>query len=70
MTLIEYRGLSQGLVLSPFLYNLLSLDRFMSSGCIFLQYADDIVVYSSYLVVQTACSSISVCFLLLGLMTT
>jgi hypothetical protein len=27
------------------------------SGCVFLQYADDIVVYSSHHVLQTACDS-------------
>jgi hypothetical protein len=58
MTLTGYKGLPQGSVLSPFLYNLLGsgMDRFVQSGCDFLQYADDIVVYSSRNVFQTACA--------------
>jgi hypothetical protein len=32
------------------------MDRFVLSGCDFLQYADDIVVYSSHHVLQTACA--------------
>jgi hypothetical protein len=57
MTLIGYKGLPQGSVLSPFLYNLLGsgIDQFVPSGCDFLQYADDVVVYSSHHVLQTAC---------------
>jgi hypothetical protein len=77
MTLNGYKGLPQGSVLSLFLYNLLGsgMDRFVLSGCNFLQYADDIVMYSSHHVlqtacalVQTACSLLSVFFMLLGLM--
>jgi hypothetical protein len=47
MTLVGYKGHSQGSVLSPFLYNIIgsSADRFIPSGCGFLQYADDLVVY-------------------------
>jgi hypothetical protein len=58
MTLTGYKGLPQGSVLSPFLYNLLGsgMDRFVSSGCDFLQYAD-IVVYSSHHVLQIAHSA-------------
>jgi hypothetical protein len=50
MTLTGYKGLPQSSVLSPFLYNLLGsgMNRFVPSGCNFLQYADDIVVYSSH----------------------
>jgi hypothetical protein len=38
--------MTQVSVLSPFLYNLLgsNVDRFVPSGCGFLQYADDIAV--------------------------
>jgi hypothetical protein len=45
-------------VLNPFLYNLLGsgMDRFVPSGCDFLQYAVDIVVYSSHHVLQTTCA--------------
>jgi hypothetical protein len=59
MTLTGYKGLPQGSVLSPFLYNLLGsgMDRFVPSGCDFLQYADDIVVYSSHHVLQIAHSA-------------
>jgi hypothetical protein len=32
------------------------MDRFVTSGCDFLQYADDIVVYLSHHVLQTACA--------------
>jgi hypothetical protein len=76
MTLTRCKGLQQGSVMSPFLYNLLEsgMDRFVPSGCDFLQYADDIVVYSSHHVlqiafalVQTFCSLLSVFFSLLGL---
>jgi hypothetical protein len=40
------------------MYNLLgsSMDRFVPSGCNILQYTDDIVVYSSHHVLQTACA--------------
>jgi hypothetical protein len=42
----------------PFLYNLLGsdMDRFMPSGCNFLQYVDDNVVYSSHHVLLTDCA--------------
>jgi hypothetical protein len=48
MTLTSYKGLPQGLVLSPLLYN------FISWSCSFLQYADDIVVYSSHHIFEIA----------------
>jgi hypothetical protein len=50
MTLVGYKGLPQGSVLSPFLYNIIGscADRFISSGCGFLQYADDLVVYDLF----------------------
>jgi hypothetical protein len=74
MTLTGYKGLPQGSVLSPLLYSLLGsgMDRFIPTGCYFLQYADDIVVYSSHYIfastlVQTACSSLSVFFSMIGL---
>jgi hypothetical protein len=47
MTLFGYEGLAKGSVISPFLYNIIGscVDRFLPSGCGFLQYADDLVVY-------------------------
>jgi hypothetical protein len=50
MTFTGYKGIPQGSVLSPFLYNILgsAIDRFMPSGYNFLQYADNIVLYSSH----------------------
>jgi hypothetical protein len=75
-TRIGYKGLPQGSVLSPLLYNLLvsGVGRFILSGCNFLQYADEIDVYSSHhnfeiagTLVQTACSSLSVFFSMIGL---
>jgi hypothetical protein len=49
MTLVGHKGLSQGLVL-PFLYNVIGscADRFVSTGCGFLQYADDLLVYVAH----------------------
>jgi hypothetical protein len=50
MTSAGYKGLPQGSVLSPFLYNIIEswADRFIPSGCGFLQYADDLVVYMAH----------------------
>jgi hypothetical protein len=50
MTLVGYKGLPQGSVLSPFLYNIIGscTDRFVPAGCGFLQYADDLVVYVTH----------------------
>jgi hypothetical protein len=50
MTLVGYKGLPQGSVLSPFLYNIIGscADRFIPAGCGFLQYADDLVVYMAH----------------------
>jgi hypothetical protein len=52
MTFTGYKGLPKG----PFMYNLLEsgIDIFVPSGCDFLQYTDDIVVYLSHHVLQTA----------------
>jgi hypothetical protein len=46
MTLFGYKGL----VLSPFVYNTIGsgADRFIPSGCGFLQYADYLVVYMAH----------------------
>jgi hypothetical protein len=76
MTLVGYKGLSQGSVLSPFLYNIIGLcaDKFIPSGCEFRQYADDLVVYMAHRLfnlarelVQTACTSLNVFFSSMGL---
>jgi hypothetical protein len=76
MTLDGYKGLPQGSVLSPFLYNIIGscVDRFIPSGCGFLQYADDLVVYMAHRLlnvarelVQTACTSLNVFFSSMGL---
>jgi hypothetical protein len=76
MTLVSYKGLPQGLVLNSFLYNIIRscVDRFIPSGCGFLQYADDLVVYMAHRLfsvanrlVQTACTSLNVFFSSMGL---
>jgi hypothetical protein len=56
MTLTGYKGLPQGSVQSPLLYNLLGsgMNRFIPPGCNFLQYADDIVVYSLHHIFEIA----------------
>jgi hypothetical protein len=75
MSLVGYKGLPQGSVLSPFLYNIIGscADRFIPSGCGFLQYADDLVVYMAHRLfnvarglVQTACTSLNVFFSSMG----
>jgi hypothetical protein len=76
MTLVGYKGLAQGSVLSLFLYNIIGscADRFISSGCGFLEYADDLVEYMAHRLfnvarrlVQTACTSLNVFFSSIGL---
>jgi hypothetical protein len=76
MTLGGYICLPQGSVLSYFLYNIIGscVNRFIPSGCEFLQYADDLVVYMAYRLfnvvrglVQTACTSLNVFFSSMGL---
>jgi hypothetical protein len=76
MTLTGYKRLPQGSVLSSLLYNLLGsgMDRFIPSGCNFLQYVDDIVQYSLHhifeiasILLQTACSSLIVFFSMIRL---
>jgi hypothetical protein len=71
-----YKGLPQGLVLSPFLYNIIGsfADRCIPSGCGFLQNADDLVVYMAHRLfnvarelVQTGCTSLNVFFSTMGL---
>jgi hypothetical protein len=71
MTLVGYKELPQGLVLSPFLYNIIGscANRFIPSGCGFLQYADDLVVYMAHRLfsvanglVQTVCTSLNIFF--------
>jgi hypothetical protein len=50
MSRTGYKGLPQGSVLSPFLYNLLEsgVDRFIPAGFGIIQYADDVVVYACF----------------------
>jgi hypothetical protein len=74
MTLVGYKGLPRGSVLSPFLYNVIRsrVDRFLPAGCGFLQYADDLVVYVRLTevgrgLVQTACTSLGVFLSSMGL---
>jgi hypothetical protein len=71
MTLVGYKGLPQGSVLNPFLYNIIEscADKFIPAGCGFLQYADDLVVYMAHRLfdvarglVQTVCTSLNVFF--------
>jgi hypothetical protein len=62
MTLTGYKSLPHGSVLSPFLYNLLGsgMDRFVV-------YSSHHVLQTACALVQTACSSLSVFFSMLGL---
>jgi hypothetical protein len=69
MTLVGYKGLPQGSVLSPFLNNIIGscVDMFIPSGCGFLQFADYLVVYVAHRLlnvarglVQTAFTSLNV----------
>jgi hypothetical protein len=48
MSRTGYKGLTQGLVLSPFLYSLLGsgVDRLIPAGCGIHQYANQVVVYA------------------------
>jgi hypothetical protein len=56
MSRTGYKGLPQGLMLSPFLYSLLGsgVDGFIPAGCGILQYADDVVVYASHRIMEIA----------------
>jgi hypothetical protein len=76
MTLVGYKGLPQGSVLSPFIYNIIGscADRYVPTGCGFLQYADVLVMHVAHRLigvagglVQTACTSLSVFFSSVGL---
>jgi hypothetical protein len=60
MTLVGYKGLPQGLVLSPFLNNFIGscADIFVPAGCGFLQYADGLVVYVTHRLIEVACALI------------
>lgn len=57
----QYRGLLQGSVLSPILYNIYShdLDKSISSFVNVLQYADDLLLYTIDKSIQTCCSNLS-----------
>jgi hypothetical protein len=76
MTLVGYKGLPQGTVLSPFLYNIIEScpHRFIPSESGFFQYADDLVVYMAHRLlnvarelVQIACTLLNVFFSSIGL---
>lgn len=57
---IIWRGLPQGSVLSPILYNLYTYDLETSIGyCRILQYADDILIYSSHKNIEIAVENIA-----------
>jgi hypothetical protein len=58
MTLVGYTGFPQGSTLSLFLHKIIGscANKFIPSGCGFLQYADDLVM------IQTACTSLNVFF--------
>jgi hypothetical protein len=71
LTLVAYKGVPQGSVLSSFLYNVIGscADRFVPAGCGFLQYADDLEVYVANRLIEvarglihTACTSLDVFF--------
>jgi hypothetical protein len=75
MTLVGYKGLQLGSVLNPFLNNFIRscADRLIPSGCGFLQYADDMVVYMAHRIynlarelVQTAHTLLNVFFSSIG----
>jgi hypothetical protein len=59
MTLVGYKDLPRGSVLSPFLYNIIGScsDRFIPSGCGFHQYVDDLLVYMAHRLVNFFFSS-------------
>jgi hypothetical protein len=63
ITLVGYKSLPQGSVLSPFKYNIIGscADRFIPTGCGFRQNADDLVVYK-YRLVQTYWTSLNIFF--------
>jgi hypothetical protein len=78
MTLVGNKDLPQGLVVSPFLYNIIGSceNKFIPSGCRFLQYFDDLVVYMARRLfnvarelVQTACTSLNILFSSMSLTT-
>jgi hypothetical protein len=50
MTLVGYKRLPQGSILSPFVYSFIGscVDRFVPAGCGFLEYTDDLVVYVTH----------------------
>lgn len=57
---LVWRGLPQGSVLSPLLYNMFTYDLEGSvTDCQILQYADDLLVYSANKSIITACETIN-----------
>jgi hypothetical protein len=68
MTLFGYKGLPQGSVLSPFLYNVIGscADRFVPAGYGFLQYADDLVVYVAHRLIAVARWLVQTCLHVVG----
>jgi hypothetical protein len=76
MTLVGYKGLPQGSILSPFLYSVIGscTDRFVPAGRGFLEYTDDLMVYVTHRLIgvargliQTARTSLGVFFSSMGL---
>lgn len=55
-----WRGLPQGSVLSPMLYNIYTHDLELSvTGCQVLQYADDILIYARDRSIELACETVN-----------
>lgn len=56
-----YKGLPQGSVLSPLLYNIYThdLEAFLNGIVSVLQYADDLLIYSINMSIPTACNSLT-----------
>lgn len=56
-----WRGLPQGSVLSPILYNIYSsdLETSLDSNTQVLQYADDLLIYNTHKSIPSACSNLS-----------
>jgi hypothetical protein len=66
---IVWKGLPQGSILSPLLYNIYTydLESVLSENCNILQYADDLLLYTSGNPIKKLCTSLNLSFNLLGL---